>query len=137
MRGKKTGWGKITWKIGGYYLGQVFNIFVFISHGNKWLDNFREGFGFQVYSGPNCEGDTYEGQWHKSNRDGKGTYCWKASGDRYGKPCVNNLRYIGEWKLGKKHGHGVFYFAKSGNRYEGYYAGDKRNGKGTFHWANV
>jgi hypothetical protein len=53
---KKSGWGKMTWKNGGFYRGQ-------------WSDNTKEGYGYQRWGiGTKWAGDTYEGYWHKSNR---------------------------------------------------------------------
>lgn len=69
---KKSGWGKMQWKNGGFYQGH-------------WQDNTKDGYGYQRWGiGTKWNGDTYEGQWVKSKRQGRGIYIW-STGDRYSK----------------------------------------------------
>eukprot|EP01117_Protostelium_nocturnum_P005579 TRINITY_DN2018_c0_g1_i2.p1 TRINITY_DN2018_c0_g1~~TRINITY_DN2018_c0_g1_i2.p1 ORF type:complete len:271 (+),score=91.67 TRINITY_DN2018_c0_g1_i2:161-973(+) len=64
--GKKTGWGMMTWKNGGFYRG-------------SWRENSKEGYGFQHWgSGTKWTGDYYQGNWKKSHREGHGSYVWNT-----------------------------------------------------------
>jgi hypothetical protein len=53
-------------------------------------------------------------------RDGKGTYYYYSSGEKY----------IGEWKDGERNGKGITSFS-NGNEYIGEWKNGKKNGEGT------
>ncbi len=74
-------------------------------------------------------GESYTGALVKGVRQGKGTYTWPGGNS-----------YTGDFKDGKKDGQGVHIWAATEGsaeaRYEGYYTADKKNGMGTFYYAN-
>ena len=59
-------------------------------------------------------------------------------GDRHGKgkaTLPNGDTYEGEYKNGVRHGYGEYLFYGQNNaKYEGYYAENKKNGQGVFHY---
>jgi len=62
-------------------------------HTGNWDYGVMHGWGVYVY--PN--GDEYEGWWYGGQRNGRGIYRTKATGEKF----------VGNWLLGKKHGSGM------------------------------
>lgn len=148
VEGKKEGFGKITYKNKDTYTGE-FKADQY--HGQGTINYFekKESFkgefennvfrkGLYTYS----SGDTYEGEWKGSVRNGKGKYTW-ANGNVYEGDFINNERtgigkytwkstgdiFEGDWKAGMRAGHGKS-TSKNGDVYEGDWFDDKRNGHG-------
>ncbi len=160
--GKPDGRGNMTYKDGGFYIGE-------------WQNGARHGQGYQLYS-TDSKNDTYDGSWRDDVEDGQGIVEYK-NGEKYEGGIVNGLRdgeglltypesnefnresyegdwtqgnfsgngtmiwqggekYFGEWLNGLKHGDGVLKFAehKLGFSYEGGWKEGKFSGNGTFIW---
>lgn len=68
-------------------------------------------------------GETYDGEWYKGMRQGKGI--WRGN---------NGESYDGEWRRGKAHGFGVHTWS-NGDKYDGEWYRSLKHGKGkdTFH----
>ncbi|GBG32353.1 Phosphatidylinositol 4-phosphate 5-kinase 1 [Hondaea fermentalgiana] len=110
----------------------------------EWADGLRHGSGRMSYS----SGDMYDGEWAADKPDGFGRMEWYA----------HNERYVGQWRQGKRHGQGQHAWLdvdptaseplspKSPtetqprrvmcNHYEGAWEADRRNGQGTFFYAD-
>eukprot|EP00824_Muranothrix_gubernata_P009735 TRINITY_DN22441_c0_g1_i1.p1 TRINITY_DN22441_c0_g1~~TRINITY_DN22441_c0_g1_i1.p1 ORF type:complete len:393 (+),score=76.77 TRINITY_DN22441_c0_g1_i1:41-1180(+) len=90
-------------------------------------------------------GDTYEGDWKKGKRDGRGKMEYSDGeiydGDwRDNKPHGNGCHryedgstYVGEWRRGVRHGHGVY--TSQSSRYDGDWKDDAMHGRGTYVYA--
>lgn len=86
----------------------------------------RSGFGIMRYA----SGNVYEGHWENDLRHGKGTMFWADTQERYD----------GNWYQGLQHGEGRHIFfnlsAQTCNCYVGSFQHGKRNGTGTFYYAD-
>jgi hypothetical protein len=80
------------------------------------VDGMKQGFG--RYVSP-VDGSTYEGEWVKDRKNGKGTFT-EASG----------AQYVGQWKDDRKHGKGT-YRTPDGTTYTGDWKNDGQTGQGT------
>lgn len=98
VRGKRHGYGVMTYKDGSAYDGD-------------WVENERNGTGCQSFT----SGDKYRGTFLNDRRHGEGTY-FHNNGD-----C-----YIGSWRDGKKEGQGIMYW-NDGTVYRGNWKNDKMN----------
>lgn len=95
-------------KLAGYYEGEFS------------VDNFFEGKGREVY----YQGQVYEGEFKKGEREGKGKYYYP-----------NGNRYEGEFKEGVGGGKGVLFFF-NGSRLEGEFKNGEVWGKANFYSMN-
>ena len=82
----------------------------------EMVDGVKQGFG--KYVSP-VDGSTYEGEWAKDMKNGKGTFT-EAGG----------ARYVGQWKNDKKSGKGT-YRTPDGTTYTGDWKNDGQTGQGT------
>jgi len=109
----------------------------------KMLDFKPNGLGRMVYI---SRGETYNGDWWKGMRHGKGEHDYSdgryASGhfmfDRFRKGEMNYPEgdiYEGEFKDDKKHGKGTYTW-NDGSKYTGDWKNGKRDGNGTFTSSN-
>lgn len=113
-----------------------------------WKAGQKHGFGKQNWE----SGNVYEGEWLEGKMQGKGTMTWRISGV--------SEQYVGFWKDNQPHGAGTHTWhscditdpvamhtlsnrptplnqqQQLNNRYEGQWALGKRNGHGTFYYAN-
>ncbi|OQV13059.1 putative Radial spoke head 1-like protein [Hypsibius exemplaris] len=80
-----------------------------------WKDGVKHGPGKFLYP----DGSSYEGYFVKDNKQGYGVYEFE-----------NGDMYAGEWKTGLRHGYGVYKYKESGAKFSGFWANDKRTGKG-------
>jgi len=85
-----------------------------------WLNGFIEGHARAFFA----NGDYYEGNFSKSQREGKGVYKWK-----------DNRIYEGEYFNDMRHGMGRFVYP-SGDEYVGQYEKGLRCGRGKFRFAD-
>ena len=104
---KGTGKGKITWKTGDVYEGEL-------------LGGAKDGVGKYT----SADGTIYEGEFKNDLFHGKGKL---SSPDGAG--------YEGDFLSGVKSGFGTFKYA-GGDYYEGEFKGDLRHGEGKYVWAN-
>ena len=118
--GRANGFGFQTWKNGAvaFFIGQ-------------WKDGFRLN-GKSTYR----NGDTYEGDYKKGQRDGRGEqispsrkyiYSGQWSNDQpngFGLQVLSGVKYEGHWENGKKHGAG-----KQTNADGDVFAGEWRHSK--------
>jgi hypothetical protein len=94
-----------------------------------------------------ANGDTYEGNWDKSLRNGKGKYVF-MNGDIYDGMWLDNIRngqgkmkyingdkYEGEWKNNKKFSNGKMSYS-NGDIYKGSWYADMKNGQGKMIYSN-
>lgn len=115
---KRHGHGDMLWAPSGNY--PVRRRYV-----GDYIKGQRHGHGQMTF--PN--GDVYTGDWKKGRRTGRGLYLFAQSGNRY----------KGEYVDGVKQGQGIFWWTSgqhAGDRYIGAFSGDKRNGRGTYTYAN-
>jgi len=132
--GKRQGRGRLTYNKSGssYYDG-------------GWKDGKKDGEGKQVWPSGNC----YEGQWEDGKMHGTGTMMWRAAG--------MSEQYTGCWQNNQPHGEGTHTWLapepgfpsptsspvgsptkqqQRNNRYKGQWCTGKREGLGTFFYAN-
>ncbi len=81
---------------------------------------------------PECEGSPLTGSTSdvRSWNNCEGTHIWGPNTKSAGDICIC------EWKNGRPHGQGTVTFAKSGAKYVGEFRDSKRNGQGTYTYAN-
>jgi len=91
--------------------------------GERNDDSERHGFGKAYF--PN--GDTYEGNYERGRRHGKGLYRLVSAG--------NGAQYDGNYAWNLKHGYGEMMYP-DGARYEGYWFEDTRQGQGKYTYVN-
>jgi len=91
--------------------------------GERNDENERHGFGKAYF--PN--GDTYEGNYDRGRRHGKGLYRLVSAG--------NGAQYDGNYAWNLKHGFGEMVYP-DGARYEGYWFEDNRQGQGKYTYIN-
>ncbi|KAF0978406.1 hypothetical protein FDP41_002226 [Naegleria fowleri] len=93
----------------------------------NFTNNKRDGYGVMHYK----SGNYYEGQWQENKRSGYGVMHWTTDPLEI---------YEGEWLNDLPHGNGKHtYLQASGkkcNYYEGSFVEGKREGQGTFHYAD-
>ena len=98
-----------------------------------------------IYKKEEYENGSYEGEFKKDKREGKGIMYFK-NGNKYEGEWKNDLfegkgimyfkdndRYEGEFKNGKREGKGIYYY-KNNNKYEGEWKNDFIDGKGIFYY---
>ena len=83
----------------------------------------RHGFGKAYF--PN--GDTYEGNYDRGRRHGKGLYRLVSVG--------NGAQYDGNYAWNLKHGYGEMVYP-DGAKYDGYWFEDNRQGQGKYTYIN-
>jgi len=86
----------------------------------QFRDSERNGQGKMTWYNRN----TYDGEWKNGLMDGRGTYKWLGG----------NI-YAGSWVKGKQEGRGKFTFL-NGNSYEGEFKDSMINGRGRYRWSN-
>ena len=110
--GLRAGQGKYTYKDGGTYTG-------------SWRNNLENGSGTHI----DAAGWTYMGEWKDGLKHGKGKLTY-----------ADTSYYDGDWRNNVKQGQGEqTYYDEHGEyfgKYVGSFAADKRNGQGTFTYAN-
>mmetsp|Transcript_8362 Transcript_8362/g.8280 ORF Transcript_8362/g.8280 Transcript_8362/m.8280 type:complete len:631 (-) Transcript_8362:22-1914(-) len=74
----------------------------------------------------NTKKEKYTGEWKDSLTHGYGIHIWL---DSKGNKLLRN-RYVGQWAFGKRNGQGTFYYA-NGSKYEGSWVDDLKSGQGT------
>lgn len=109
---------------------------------NEEKDSSRgfTGFGTATYD----NGDIFEGDFLDGTREGRGTYRYHKSGNKYqgdwsqngkhgiGKMTYNGVgEYHGYWENGRRHGEGVFTY-KNGDVYSGWWKYGQKTGYGTY-----
>jgi hypothetical protein len=97
--------------------------YVFVTENGETKSMSRGYTGKATATYPNK--DSYEGDFLDGIREGRGTYLYFASADRYD----------GEWKVNRKHGIGKMYYNKKGE-YQGYWENGRRHGEGVFTYPN-
>ena len=107
-----TGTGRIEWKDGSWYEGDIRN-------------GVREGCG--VYTCVTENPFVYDGEWRNDMFNGSGTCYYGEMGSPH--------RYVGEFVDCVREGKGTMYYP-SGNVYEGEWHAGKRHGHGKFTWVN-
>lgn len=90
-----------------------------------WKDDFRHGAGTFTYAEKDSEGrpvhfGTYEGEWKRNMRWGKGIHRF-----------ANGASYDGAWVKDKMHGYGIYTF-ESKDSYEGQMHEGNMHGKGVY-----
>lgn len=104
-----------------------------VSYKGEWRGGRRHGFGVMTYP----SGNSYEGEWRDDKKCGRGVLVWL---DR-------NEVYIGQWEHDLANGDGEHYWGEGPlpqktiqrqtcNFYRGSFKDGKRNGNGTFFYAN-
>ncbi|EFC49811.1 COG4642 domain-containing protein [Naegleria gruberi] len=175
---------KITWEDGSYYEGEVknglrdgFGVFISGDHKSKyegeWKEGKRHGKGFMTYSAHETfegtfsenkrngtglmhykSGNYYEGEWKNNKREGQGTMHWVVDPlEVYEGQWINDLPdgigkhtylqasgkkcnyYEGSFSEGKREGQGTFYYA-DGSYYSGEWYQNLKHGNGIFYYLN-
>jgi hypothetical protein len=138
LTGKRNGRGKLIYSKSGssFYEG-------------LWEHGMKHGAGHQVWA----SGNEYSGQWQKGAMRGRGRMIWRTA--------VGVEEYSGEWEDNQPHGNGTHVWhplesklslsehappspvddsrqvqRQLNNRYAGQFVFGKRNGTGTFYYAN-
>lgn len=116
VEGKRQGEGTYCAKSGSKYVG-------------AWYNDKREGAGEMTFSTKDKDGretyhGSYEGNWKRDKKDGKGIY-----------KHADGSVYDGDWKKDKMHGYGLYTFATK-ERYEGQFKSGNMHGKGVFIFKN-
>jgi hypothetical protein len=138
LTGKRHGRGKLSYNKDGssFYEG-------------LWAHGMKHGDGHQVWA----SGNEYSGQWQKGTMLGRGRMIWRTA--------VGVEEYSGEWEDNQPHGNGTHIWhplesklslseiapsvpvndsrqvqRQLNNRYAGQFVLGKRNGTGTFYYAN-
>ncbi|KAA6377081.1 MAG: putative Radial spoke head 10, partial [Streblomastix strix] len=135
--GKREGWGVL-----------FYNKEETMFYDGEFHDNVRSGWGRMIYQSHNV----YEGRWLNNKRHGLGRMCWNSRGevftgnwkddkqDGIGEhtyhlsnlgqyPFYYSNRYVGFFNQGKRDGPGSFFYA-DGGRYEGNWTANKKDGAG-------
>lgn len=124
--GQKHGDGYQVWPSGNEYSGD-------------WDNGTMKGQGRMIWKTP-AGVEEYSGVWHDNEPHGEGTHVWHASaphsnlGNGEGAPPVGmwrqgNNRYTGQFQRSKREGVGTFYYA-NGSYYHGGWQNHKKNGHG-------
>jgi hypothetical protein len=116
VHGKREGRGTYYYANGDVYVGE-FAADVFEGVGVLRKSDFKE-------SGRACTGRSYQGEFSRGKRHGRGKYA-TGFGDVY----------EGEFQEDAYHGRGNMLFA-NGDRYEGFWARGRREGEGFMRYAN-
>lgn len=88
------------------------------SYGSKYVGEWKNG----VKEGIGTQGG-YTGEWKNGYEEGKGKYV------------ASSFTKEGDWKNGRLHGYAI-YKDNNGESYDGYWIENKKEGKGTFTYAN-
>ena len=104
----------------GAFIWMIINLDADIKLHSTYEGDWKRGkkHGKGTYFFPN--GDRFEGDWKRGKMHGQGTYLF-SGGDKY----------VGEWKDGRKDGKGIYFFSE-GDRFEGNWKYDEVHGKGTY-----
>eukprot|EP00927_Polykrikos_kofoidii_P013942 TRINITY_DN16084_c0_g1_i1.p1 TRINITY_DN16084_c0_g1~~TRINITY_DN16084_c0_g1_i1.p1 ORF type:complete len:1146 (+),score=219.75 TRINITY_DN16084_c0_g1_i1:182-3619(+) len=130
--GEKHGQGCQVWSTGNTYKGE-------------WQKGVIRGHGTMLWRGPGGL-EEYTGQWEDSQPHGEGTHTWHANDPK--QPLIRmvsgpqlpqigsqhiqqqqNNRYCGQFQHGKREGIGTFYYA-NGAYYHGGWKGHVKSGQG-------
>jgi hypothetical protein len=95
-----------------------------VEYHGEWKHNKKNGFGILVYHGVKL----YEGQWENDTMNGIG---WKRECRKYPSECGDSY-CSGEFQNNERHGKMLCLFPDM--NYTGYFAHDKKHGKGTLMW---
>lgn len=97
----------------------------------EWLNDEKHGFGVMRWAETN---EVYEGQWLHDKQSGQGKHTWAnptpAAVRGSTKQQMLN-RYVGSFEDGKRNGLGTFFYA-DGSKYVGTWCNNEKHGKGVY-----
>jgi len=152
LDGKKHGQGKLVWKNGTIFVGDMQNNYygkrgISTYNGAVYVGEFKKLFEHGQGKLTASDGSVYDGGWKTGNKHGYGTLInadgtiiegtWRdgTSSDHHKKTWPDGRIYIGEWKGKLRHGLGKQTW-NDGRTYIGEWEDDKMHGMGKYTYSD-